>query len=361
MTIRKVTLYFILLLLSLPSSYADETFSGQVNILAWFGYISDDDQYIKAIEKECNTKIFYDQYYSGDEFLDRFQQNREDYNIIIFPETIFKLISADISNKNSDLYQNARHYNPIIYNHYTHQKFPHNVVFFNHALMGFLYNKSVINLTEGDTIYSMLHKAGNNTVVMIDDAVETEFLLSLGIRQATESKAKFGGNNSLTPLKLNNFKKLYQGSSVIITNSFQKISTTPSFAFAFQWSGDAFNFLQHAPNLTFFVHPKLSYVSSDLLANLDNKRPTVCVANALASRVFLAHMQDKIYYFSPYGDKPSKKDAMFTSFYNTWMHDLPTLPWIDSVTKARFAQLQREWNLIKLQLDEDNSKKSSHE
>ncbi len=342
-------------------SYAQKNNHSHVNILTWSGYISEDDPNVRKIEDDCDTKISYDQYDSNDEFLDRFQENKNAYNIIIFSDTIFKLIADKIKNNRSDLYLNAKNYTPIIYQHYQYRNFPHNVAFFVHSMTGFLYNKNIINLTESDTVYSMFHKAGNNTVVMIDDAVEAEFLLSLGIRQMTESKAKFDGSNGLIPLTLDNFEKLYQGSSVIITNSFQKISTMPSFAFSYQWSGDAIASLQHEANLKYLIHPKLSYVSSDLIANLDNDKSTLCIANALSSRAFLSHMQNKTYYFSPYGDKPSKINPMFINFYNAWMNDLPTLPWIDSVTTTRFDQLQREWILIKLQLDEDNSKKSSHE
>jgi hypothetical protein len=103
------------------------------------------------------------------------------------------------------------------------------------------------------------------------------------------------------------------------------------------------------------VHPKLSYVSSDLLATLNNKRATVCVAKKLASKWYLDHEQNLTTYFSPYVDGSSIKDVYFKGVFNDWVKHLNHLPWLISVDEEHFDRLTRAWDTIKLKISEQKN------
>ena len=74
---------------------ADVKYNRAVNILTWWGYI-DYPEIINAAEKRCHAKISFDQYYSNDEFLRRWREQRDSYDIIIFSNTIYPGIKNEI-------------------------------------------------------------------------------------------------------------------------------------------------------------------------------------------------------------------------------------------------------------------------
>lgn len=327
-----------------------------VNILQWWGYIVSTDPYVKKIEDECNVNISYDQYYSNDEFIQRMKIPDTSYDIVIFSETIYKAMQNKIARHNSTLYKMAQDYYPAIREEYNRMHFPSNVLFFIHSLTGFLYNPKNIHFSEKDDIFQLFSKAKNKLVVMIDDPIEAEFLLSLGLRETGSKEADLDQNIGLVPLTIDNFQKLYNGTQFIITNLPNRIINYPNFAFAFQWSGDAIaNIKNNQGNLDFFVHPKLSYVTSDLIATLNNKQSSVCVARYLASKWFLNHEQNLTYYFSPYGDGSEINDPSLKKIFNDWIKHLDTLPWIISVDEKQFEKLGKQWDTIKLNIVEQSN------
>lgn len=358
---KKLYALFFLFLFCVTSAFAAHNAGTQkkdwptVNIFQWWGYISSTDPYVKKIENECHAKISYDQYYSNNQFLRRMHNPMYQYDIIIFSDTIYKAIEKQIANNSSRLYKLSEGYYPLIKEHYAKSGLAHNVVYFVQSLSGFLYNPKNIQLSPSDDIYDMFRKAKGKTVVMLDDPVEAEFMLSLGTREAKHPYAKLNQSLSLVPLTVKNFKALYQGTNFIVTNLPEKIITKPDFAFAFQWSGDAIEMLkENNGNLKFFVHPRLSYVSSDLLAALNEKPSTVCVAEKLGSQWFLDHEQNLTDYFSPYGSSKTIKSPYLKKLQASYIKNLPTLPWIISVDASQFRKLSTEWDWIKLKIMEQD-------
>jgi|GEM_PF-1018532 len=334
----------------------------KVRVLAWIGYIKQGDPYIKQIENECGVQITHTEYTSNLGFLNFLRNPEYPYDIAIFSSAIYNLIAKDIANPHSTLYETSKHYYPIIRQHYLKGHYAHNVVFFSHAMTGFVYNPHVIPSLPTYSISQMFHKAQGKYVVMINSPIEAGFLLHLAKQEKTSLKKNFDQSPSLAPLDPAQFKHLYQGTNFIITNTPERIVTFSNFAFAFQWSGDAFQMLLNNPGrLKYFIHPHLSYVSSDLLANLvkgddtshknsSHYKRVRCVSTKLASKWFLNHEQNVAFYFSPYGGDQQINNPEFKKLYHVWIKHLPKLPWIRSVNKVVFNQLIKTWDKIKFEV-----------
>jgi hypothetical protein len=288
-------------------------------------------------------------------FLNLLRNSEYHYDIIIFSNTIYSIISHDISNEQSDLYKVSQNYYPIIRKHYRETHYAHNVVYFDHSLSGFLYNPNIIPSLPQDTIEEMFKKSQGKYVVMIDDPIEADFLLNLASKEAKKSLSPFIESKFLGSLNSNFFSQLYRGTNFIITNTPERIVTKSNFSFAFQWSGDSLEMLRNAHGkLKLYIHPNFSYVSSDLLASLNKQPDTLCVAKKLSSQAFLTHEQAMTKYFSPYGGEKYIKDPYFKALYQTWITYLPTLAWINSVDEKTFNRLIKEWDKIKFEVSMQN-------
>lgn len=343
--IKKNIFLLLLLIVINVSAYAKNNNKPTVNVLTWWGYLNYPE--IKnEIEKKCNVNISYDEYYSNDEFLQRFSKEHNNYDITIFSYTIYNLIKDKIALKHSDLWKNSLQYNPIIKQHYDQGKFPPNVVFFQHSLTGFLWNPAIINISPSDQIFSIFNKAKTNLVVMIDDPVEATNLMKLGFR---EQNKNISDSNILT---INNFKQLTQNSKVYITNGDNNIYNKPNFAFAYSWSGDAIAIITNSKNNDqFLIHPKLSYITADFLAVLNNKPEVNCVAKVLSSSEILNFIQNKDYYFSPYINENNIPKSKFRNIYLDFLKKLPELTWITPASSQYFDMLYKTWESVKVNLN----------
>lgn len=353
-----LSIVMIGLLGAAPLAYAKhaQPTPSTVRILTWVGYIQSTDPYIKKIERTCHARIIYNEYKSNLDFLNLLRNSEYHDDVIIFSSTIYNIIAGDIADPDSTLYQASKDYYPIIRERYRKTHYAHNVVYFVHAMTGFLYNPKVIPSLPKDNIYDMFRKSKGQYVVMINDPVEANFLLNLAMHE-NENPQNSGFNPSipLAPLDAVTFKQLYQGTNFIITNTPERIVTRPDFAFAYQWSGDALEMLRNNQGrLKFYIHPDLSYVSSDLLASLNHKPATICVARQLSSRWFLTHEQAISDYFSPYGGDHQNKDPEFRALCRSWIKHLPHLPWIASVDESTYNKLIETWDKIKFEVSMQN-------
>jgi hypothetical protein len=343
---NKLSSFLSLLIFSLTPYLANAQDNGTVNILTWWGYL-DYPELVQLVEKKCHVKLSYDKYYTNAEFTRRLNYQGQNYDVLIFSDTIYNAVKQGIARNNSDLYKLSRHYHPIIRQHYLKNKLPSNIVYFIHSLTGFLWNPLQVKLDESDTIYSMFSKAGDNTVVIIDDPVEAAKLVSLGLSN---------GKNKLVPTELTenyltkaNFLHIVGKSRVYITNDYSQIYLKPDFAFSYTWSGEAMVDLQKSgKDYEFLIHPKLSYISSDLLAVLNDKPNAICVAKVLGSREFARKLQNKDFYFSPYTDTSEIDNKAFKKVYQEFIIELPRLSWIKPVDNEEFERLSTTWKLIKL-------------
>ena len=320
-----------------------------INILTWWEYL-DYPQIINAAEKECGVRISFDEYFSNDEFLRRWEEQKESYDVIIFSDTIYKGIKDKIPHYNySTLSKQSILYNPTIKSHYDNAKYPHNVVYFLHSLTGFLWNPKNILLSSNDSIISIFNKAKQKYVVFIDDPVEANKLIEASLNDSHQHSP------SNDVLSISNFKKMIQESRVYITNTYSQIYNKPDFAFSFSWSGEmAINQMKSNKGYKFLIHPKLSYISTDLIAHTSNKKGALCVAKFLTSKVTMAVFQRKDFYFSPYTDYSGIQNPIFKDIYKNFVISLPTLNWLDSCNEKNFQIINTKWQLIKLSLNNRN-------
>lgn len=316
-----------------------------VNILTWQGYFT--PQINALIAQQCHANVSYDEYYSNDEFLRRFAGNQDLYDIVIFADSVYNLIKDRIKYDKSDLASSSQDYNETIKQHYKKSHFPPNVVYFSHTLSGFLWNPAVMSIDENDSISSIFKKAGINLVAIIDDPAEIRMLTSLELGKNISDK--ISSQQQTSSLTISNFNNLVQLSKVYITNDFTEIFKKPNFAFAFTWSGVATyeSSLSNKP-YDFLVHPKLSYVSSDFLAVLNNRSAAVCVAKVLSSKKAASILQNDVFYFSPYVDDTDVTNLQFKKFYDKFRKILPTLRWVTPISQDEFKDINTTWQLIKV-------------
>ncbi len=343
--LKTVLCFLVFFIFSAIAIAATASHSKVINILTWWGYLNY-PEIVNEAEKKCGVKISFDEYYSNDEFLRRWHGQNDHYDIIIFSDTISKMVKNKIPNfKNSTLWQQSSSYNKTIKIHYDKGKYPHNVVYFIHSLTGFLWNPKNITLSNNDSVISIFNKAKQQYVIVIDDSVEEKKMIEESLELS--SKKEIPDNY----IKMENFKKVVQNSTVYVANGYCKIYEDPKFAFSFTWSGEAVvSLVKSNKSYKFLIHPRLSYIASDLLAQTTNKKDSFCVAKFLSSRKGMSILQNKDYYFSPYADYDSVDNPVFKKIYKKFVTSLPLLTWIESVNEEDFQKINRSWQLIKLSL-----------
>ena len=331
---------FLIVLFGFSSTQAISNESHKVNVLSWWGYLSIPGE-INKLNKKCGVEVSFDTYYSNLDFLRRVKQGQSQYDIAIFSNTVYSGISSDINIPDSKLYEMTDNYNPNVSNHYTSQGFNHNVVYFALSLTGFLWNPEKISIDSQEPISNVFKSAKDFSVSLLDDPTEIEYLI-----RAHDDK-----NNNLQ-LNLENFNDLHQKSNVYITNDMQsKLIEKPDFAFAYIWSGDAIEALRAHPEYKFTVNQHASYVTEDLLAELNLREETVCVAKYMSSREFLSYIQENTLYFSPYLDPPSKNNPLFFEIFNQFLRKINQLEWIKPKASTDLSETDDRWEQIKLNMD----------
>jgi len=310
-----------------------------VNILTWWGYL-DYPWEQTDIEKHCHVTISYDEYYSNSEFTRRWSTSPGRYDIIIFEDTMYPAIQDSIPTLETNLYFNSNKYQDIIKNKYIERQYPHNIVFFFQSIAGFLWNPKVIHLDKTDSVSQIFSKASNNYVVILDDPI---------IYKTLQENSEIKDDQ----LSLNSFLDLMQNTKFIINNDYSNVYTGEKFAFAYTWSGVAILYLNKSNvNLKFLMQPKLSYISSDLLAQVSNKPGVYCVAKYMSSKAFLNKLQNDTYYFSPYVDDSKVTNISYKNLYQNYIKYLPEMQWVKPLPWSDFEQLTETWKMIKLNVEQ---------
>ena len=187
-------------------------------------------------------------------------------------------------------------------------------------------------------MYAVFTKAKNNRVVLIDDPIEVRNMIRLG-------------NNKQLQLNLRNLKTMVQSAQVTLTNDYNKIYESPNFAFSYTWSGDAILDMQTSGKpYQFLIHPKTSFICTDLLAQTKDNSEATCVAKVLSSKKAMNILQNKNYYFSPYGDYNEITALKFKKIYQDVFHQLSQFSWIPPVTEQEFKKLEQDWKVLKLEI-----------
>lgn len=300
----------------------DASPKGAVNILVRGDYLRS-PEIASEIEDQCGVKISYDRYYSAAECLSRASTGVGffNYDIMIFPSDIYELIKGKIEIKNSNLNKMANGYSSRIKEHYLAHNYLNNVVYFMLSLSGFVWNSAIVEFSTSDSVFSMFEKAKNNIVIMMDSCP--------GMRNLIDNKRRLSGGDRIAEV----FGKIIGSAEIYITNEYNKLYDRNEFAFAFQRSGDAIHIIKASKNkgLNFLEHPSYSYVTPDLLAELNARSETRCAARVLASKKILDIVQAKTYYLSPYGTYKLVNDPLFLGIYASLFDDGHKIRWSDSL------------------------------
>ena len=322
-----------------------------VNVLTWWGYL-DDPRIKQEVQDQCHVNLSYDEYYTNEQFLSMFNKYKQNYDILIFSNLLYNGMQSKIADNNSDLWQVSNDYYPYFKQYYQSHDYDHNVVFFTHSMMGFLYNPDLIHIDPSQNIFEIFKDAGSNYVILVDDPAEVHNLLNLGYQTSGQNwPSSIYGSDGMLKLNYDNLKRVTQNSNVYITNDFNKIYTLNNFAFSFMWSGDALLSVDQSNKpYKFSLHPDLSYVCTDLLAQIKETPAASCVAHVLAGQKVMGIVENSSYYFSPYFQN-NVNTPDFNALYAETKAILPKLSWIQPMTIEQFNDYDKEWEQVKLDLD----------
>lgn len=307
-----------------------------VNVLTWWGYLS--PPWVKPlVEQTCHVKLSYDEYSTADEFLRRWEDYKDSYDIVIFDDVMYGVIKGDISGKSThDLSAQAKHYYPAIRAHFYQQHYPNNIAYFYQAISSFLWNPDNIQIEPSDNLYQIFRKAGAHTAAIADDPIVASFLFN-----------PYADYDPLALIKMKQRVRLY------VTSDYTNIASTKDFSFAYSDAGTALQMQAlHHNKLKISILPQYTFASTDLIAQLNDNSTTTCVADLLTSRSFLYKLMYDSYYFSPYGDLPKMGNSNYLDLYQQYLSLLPTIQWIYIPTISEFEVTNRWWQLMKLSASE---------
>ena len=353
---NKFNLFWIALILFLIPFllHADEK---QVNLLVWYGYFDAPPGASKIIEKKCNVKFSHDIYYTNSEILNRMSKTgNNEYDVIIFSDTIFHSMEKYIPKHGVNLMNEVQLYNQSIKNHYLQQHFPKNVGYFVHSLTGFLYDQNVLSIEKGDSFKKIFSKAKDKIIVMLDDPVEIWNLINTSeFGYSLTDKFK---NTSAASLNFYNFKNLMQNTDVYIANNNNQLFDDKRFAGAFIWTGSFDAYANYHPKKKFklYIDPKVSYISSDLIAAMNDKPETKCVINQIMSPEIMKFILADTQYFTPFGYTYEIKPGVYAKIYGDITQRLDELKWLPRVSDSEYVDLENNWSDIQIKISRLRSK-----
>lgn len=322
-----------------------------VNVIAFYGFL-EDPEIAKAVENQCNVKFSHDAYYTNADFLHTFNKQKNFYDVMIFSNMVYGSIRNQLPNiRSSDLWKSSNNYHPYFKNYYLIHNYTHNTAFFTHAIVGFMYNPKLINITPDEKMSDIFKSAKDNNIILVDDSGEIGNLLTIGYSNDSNIKKSKDGT---VPLTYKNLKHMTQDTKVYITSDFNKIYDSPNFAFSYIWSGDALLYIKKSGKPYKFVIPSdASSICTDLIVQMKNTPEANCVAKVLQNQSTLQYFEKSTYYFTPYF-KNNINDKSYKELYDQTEKALPQLRMIQPV--ENFEQdYNSKWNMIKLQINKDNN------
>lgn len=341
----KKTLILILVLYSvLANAIPKESSRKTVNAITFWGYL-DDPLMTKAIEKKCHVKFSHDVYYTNAQFIDTFNKRSQDFDIVIASNMAYGSIKDKIPKFDSDLYRHVNDYYPYFKDYYYKQDYNKNTVFFAFALMGFLYNPGVINISLSDPMSQIFKNAKNNLVILTDDSGEVGNLITIN-QQYIDPK-----NRAVAKLNYENLKSLTQDTKVFISGDFNKLYDRSDFAFSYLWSGDALMFIKKYNKSYKFVLPITSTsICLDVLIQMKNTPEAKCVAEALQDKSVLEYLQKDTFYFTPYFEN-NINDRLYQQLYKQTKTNINYYKIIPPVNG--FNEYYNDgWQSVKMKIDE---------
>lgn len=307
----------------------------KVNILSWWGYITNNER--ESIKKACKADISIDEYYSNNEFLRRWEPEKHSHNLIIYSYTIYDQVKDRIPD--DKISSNYDAYHPSIQTKIDQMNLENRTRVFLLSLTGFLYKQNRNNLGQESNFEKILNSLSDKLFVIMDDPTEGITLLK---------KMKLINNNH--DIIFEKFKKL--NIKVLVSNDLDSIANLEEFEAAYFWSGGALAQQKAlSKKFNFTIHPNLSHVTADLISLVDKNSTSMCVFNFLSGRDFLNYLQNKVFYLSPYGQKsPSDFDG-FNLFYKKHFQSLSKLPLLKAVPKDLITNTEK-WKIFKLKANQ---------
>ena len=310
-----------------------------VNILSWFDYIGFADV-ANEIENTCHVKISYDGYYSNEDFLRRWNNHNRNYDVIIFSDTIYSTVKDELTGVDADLHDLTKNYHPSVKKQFDQIGYLSNVLYFIHAYTVFLWNPNNIAIHEQDDISQIFKNAHDKFVVLVDDPLENHILFKSCVDCDKKSDIDY-----FTP---KNFRLMSQKTKIFTSdNNYAKIFSHRNFAFAYLWSGTALWLQSGHPHLKIMIHPKLTNISTDLLAVTNDRKESICVARFLASKKLLTKIRNESYFFTPYLDISSINSPLLKKITLHLLRHIDHLKWSRLQNVTDFMHLARQWKVIK--------------
>ncbi len=311
----------LILFMSLSLPFTANTSPSNINILSWWGYIN--TKQIKDLaQKKCGVGISIDEYYSSSEMIRRFEKNTSKYDLLIFANTTYSMIKDKVPSITVKGSQIVDQYLLPIRAIYNKKNYPSNIRFFMHAFTGFLVNSKNSNFNQSSKLSEIFKLGTDTTLVLIDDPIEIQMLLSRA------------------NLKLSELIELSKKQKLLISNNIDRVSQTDKFGIAYVWSGAAIDNIKSSNSLKFLVHPKLSHITSDLIALMSKKKEGKCVFDVLTSKEVLNLIAEETKYFPSFG-----LPLNFSNYSS--LPDLSKIKWIDSPSREEIHTLNREWKRVK--------------
>jgi hypothetical protein len=321
----------IILIFNTANTFANEA----VNVLSWWGYLSDKSQLAK-IEQKCGTKISVDEYYSNSEFIRRWNNSNVKYEVLLYSNTVHNFIKDQVANKGKDISQILDDYNPNIKKKYLSRNYSNNTALFVLSFTGFLWNKKSIQINKKQTISDIFKISKNKRVLLLDDYLEISRLI--------KASEKNNENPYDQLLSLTNDSKVY------VTNMSDGLISRDDFAFAYIWSGEAMGKLPKYKNMEFLIHPKLSHVSYDLVSLISKDDKATCVAKELTGKSFLSYIQGKYAYLSPFAVTKDFNKNKSKKFLSMLLEKVDDLHWLEPAKTEDYHQQDKLWKRAKLKL-----------
>lgn len=319
---------------------------------------------LKVVEKTCGTTIYFDNYTNNTDFLEQLQRHNYNYDIVVAPNTFLNLISEYIpKNHNPRLRKTTESYNPYIKNHFNSIALPANTTYFVQSLTGLLINSDKINPKDIIDITSLTKILDKNmTLLVLDDPVEISAIIERSRSHNTHLNTSF----DKIIKNIQKFNQVTEDKNVTIVNFYNDRMSKDNFAAAISWSGDAIvdlNRLNKNSNKYLFVTPKnLSFISSDLLVQLNRKVVTDCVMNSISDKDFINDLAYHTNYFSPFIGYDSLKQN-HNNYYEMqikYLEYLPRAHWLDSINNRNFDKVQYEWEKYKFNTIRQKNKNNRH-
>lgn len=322
-----------------------------INAIAFYGFL--EDQKIKnAVEKQCNVRFSHDSYYTNAEFLHTFHKQKDYYDVMIFSNMIYGSIKNQLPNiPKSNLWKSSKSYYPYFKEYYLTHNYTHNTAFFTHAIVGFMYNPELIDITPEKTMSDIFKAAKDYNVILVDDSGEVGNLLTVGFSDDDKVPKNKDGTVSLT---YENLKRMTQNTKVYITSDFNKLYDSKNFALSYIWSGDALLYIKKSGKPYKFVIPSnASSICTDLIVQMKDTPEANCVARVLQNQSTLEYFENNTYYFSPYF-KNHIHDESYIALYEQTKKTLTKLRMIQPVENFE-KDYNDNWNKVKLQISRENT------